>query len=191
MMKRLSKIGFMLAVATLGTVGLKAADDGTEFSVKAGLINPQGDLRNLTRSSIGFGGELGYDIVPTKEAGVGVGFNAGFLSCKAKDKAFETFTAKATYGGIDLIYALGETPLTLRTGLQLISWDVTSIKPASGTGAQGETTWKFGFRAGAEYRFTKEWSATAMYSFSQWRTDPDNNVAINPSFVSVMVGYKF
>lgn len=191
MMQRLSKIGFILAMATFGTVGLNAADDGAEFSVKGGLINPQGDLRKLTRNSIGLGGELGYDIVPTKDMGVGVGFNAGFLSCKGKDQVFETYTAKATYGGVDLIYAIGETPLTIRTGLQLISWDVTSIKPATGTGAQGETGWKFGFRVGGEYRFNKQWTVTAMYNFSQWKSDIDTHVAVNPSYVSVMAGYKF
>jgi hypothetical protein len=191
MMKGFSKIGFMLAVATLAAAGLNAADDGAEFSVKGGLINPQGDLRNLTQSAIGFGGELGYDIVPTKDMGVAIGFNAGFLSAKGKEKAFETYTAKATYGGVDLIYAIGATPLTIRTGLQLISWDVTSIKPASGTGAQGETGWKFGFRVGGEYRFNKQWTATAMYTFSQWKSDIITHVAVNPSYVSVMAGYKF
>jgi hypothetical protein len=190
MLQRLSKIGLMLALPTLAA-GLNAADDGTEFSVKGGLINPQGDLRNLTRSATGFGGELGYDFVPTKEMGVGIGFNAGFLSAKGKKEAFETFTAKATYGGIDLIYAIGDTPLAIRTGLQLISWDVTSLKPSSGTGAQGETGWKFGFRVGGEYRINKEWSASALYSFSQWKSDVVAEVAVNPSYVSLMVGYKF
>jgi len=190
-MKRLSKIGFTLAVATLAAAGLNAADDGTEFSFKGGLINPQGDLRKLTQSPMGFGFELGYDLVPTKEMGVGLGFNAGFLSAKGKDMAFETFTAKASYGGVDLIYAIGETPLTIRTGLQLISWDVTSLTAPAGTGAQGETGWKFGFRVGGEYRFSKQWTATAMYSFSQWKSDTNTNIAVNPSYVSIMAGYKF
>jgi len=186
-----SKSSYVLGVALLSAFALRAADDGTEWSVKGGLVNPQGDLRTLTKNAVGLGGELGFDILPTKEAGVGFGFHAGFLSAKGKKQEFETYTAKATHGGVDLIYALGQSPLTIRTGLELVSWDVTSLKPKLGTGAQGETTWKFGFRAGGEFRFNKQWSLTAMYSFSQWKSDTDANIAVNPSFVSLMAGYKF
>jgi len=191
MMQKLTKIGFALVLAAVGTTGLKAADDDTEFSAKVGLVNPQGDLRSMTDRALGYGGELGWDFKPTKDAGVGFGLNAGYLITRGKNEARETFDAKGTYAGIDLIYAIGETPLTIRTGLQMISWDVTSLQPTVGTGAQGETAWKLGFRFGAEYRFSKTWSATAMYDFSHWRTDTDANTGSNPSFVSLMVGYKF
>lgn len=191
MIQKSSKIGSVLLGVLLGTAAVAASAEGTEYSVKGGLINPQGDLRKLTQSSTGYGAELGYDILPTKDEAVGFGLNIGFLSAKGKVKPFETYTAKASYGGADLIYAVGQTPLTIRAGLQMISWDVTSLKPAIGTGAQGETSWKFGARVGAEYRFGKQWSATAMYSFSQWKSDVETNVAVNPSFLSVMVGYKF
>jgi len=191
MIQKFSKIGSVLLGALLGTAAMCAAAEGSEYSIKGGLINPQGDLRNLTRSSMGYGAELGYDLLPTKDDAVGFGFNVGFLSAKGKVKPFETYTAKASYGGVDMIYAVGQTPLTIRAGLQLISWDVTSLKPVIGTGAQGETSWKFGARVGAEYRIGKQWSAMAMYTFSQWKSDVDANVAVNPSFVSVMVGYKF
>lgn len=190
-MQRLTKIGFALALAAFGTSGLKAADDDTEFSVKVGLINPQGDLRTMTKQPLGYGGELGYDLKPTKAMGIGLGVNAGFLLARGKKESFETFDAKATYAGLDLIYAAGETPLTIRTGLQLISWDVTSLQPAIGTGAQGETTWKLGFRFGLEYRITKMWSVSSMYNFSHWKSDTTANTSSNPSFVTLMVGYKF
>lgn len=191
MMQRLTKIGFVLALAAIGTAGLKAADDGTEFTVKGGLFNPQGDLRKMTQNAIGYGGEVGWDLKPTKDMGIGVGLNAGFVLARGKNKSYETYDAKATYGGLDLIYPAGETPLTIRAGLQLISWDVTSIKPAVGTGAQGETSWKLGFRFGLEYRINKDWSVSGMYNFSHWKSDLDANTGINPSFVTVMAGYKF
>jgi opacity protein-like surface antigen len=192
MMQRLTKIGFALALAALGTFGLQAADDETEYSLKVGLVNPQGDLRTMTDKALGYGGELGWDFKPTKDMGVGFGLNAGYIVARGKKESRETFDAKATYAGVDLIYALGDHPLTIRTGLQVISWDVTSLQPAVAmTGAQGETTWKLGFRAGLEYRFLKIWSVTAMYDFSHWKTDTDANTNINPSFVTLMVGYKF
>lgn len=191
MMKRLTKLGFALALVVTGTAGLRAADDDTEFSAKAGLVNPQGDLRTMTDKALGYGGELGWDLKPTKDMGIGVGVNAGFLLARGKKEARETFDAKATYAGLDLIYAIGETPLTIRTGLQLISWDVTSLQPTFGTGAQGETSWKLGFRVGAEYRFTKTWSLSSMYDFSHWKSDTNTNTSSNPSFVTLMVGYKF
>lgn len=190
-MQQLTKIGFALALAAVGSLGLKAADDDTEFSVKAGLINSQGDLRTMTKQPLGYGGELGWDLKPTKDMGIGIGANAGFLLVRGKKADYETFDAKATYGGVDLIYAAGNTPLTIRTGLQMISWDVTSLQPSLGTGAQGETAWKLGFRFGLEYRFTKEWSVSSMYSFSHWKTDTNANTTSNPSFVTLMVGYKF
>lgn len=191
MMQRLTKIGFALVLATSGLSTLKAADNDAEFSFKAGLVNPQGDLRTMTKQPLGYGGELGYDLKPTKDLGIGLGFNAGFILARGKKEAFETFDAKATFAGLDLIYAAGETPLTLRAGLQLINWDVTSIKPAAGTGAQGETAWKLGFRFGLEYRVAKAWSVSSMYNFSHWKTDTATNTASNPSFITLMVGYKF
>ena len=191
MMQRLTKIGFALALATCGTIGLKAADDDSEFTAKVGLVNPQGDLRTMTKQPLGYGGEVGWDLKPTKDLGIGFGFNAGFILARGKKEAYETFDAKATFAGLDLIYPAGGTPLTIRAGLQLISWDITSIQPAVGTGAQGETAWKLGFRFGAEYRFAKAWSLSGMYAFSHWRTDTNANTGSNPSFITLMVGYKF
>jgi hypothetical protein len=187
MMQRLTKIGFALALAIIGTSGLKAADD-SEYSIKGGLVSTQGDLRSITKNAFGYGGELGWDFMPTKEAGIGVGLNAGYIVARGKKESFETFDTKASYAGVDLIYAVGETPLTIRTGLQVISWDVTSLQPV-GNGAQGETSWKLGFRFGVEYRVNKTWSASAMYDFSHWQTT--STTQVNPAFLSLMVGYKF
>lgn len=190
-MQRFTKIGLALVLAAFGTTGLKAADDTTEYSVKGGLINTQGDLRTITKNAFGYGGELGFDVKPTKEMGIGYGFNAGYLVARGKVQSSTTYDAKATYGGVDLIYAIGATPLTIRTGLQFITWDVTALNPPVGTGAQGETAWKLGFRFGAEYRFNKEWSVSAMYNISHWKNDLDANTGVNPSFIALMAGYKF
>jgi long-subunit fatty acid transport protein len=188
MIRRLTKIGYVLA---LTGIGLAAADDGTQFSAKVGLISPQGDLHTLTRGSFGYGGELGYDLTPTKAMGVGLGFNAGFLVARGKNTNVETFDAKATYAGLDLIYPIGEIPLTLRAGLQLITWDVTSITADPGLGAMGDTSWKLGFRFGVEYQINKKWSVSSMYNISHWKADVTPNSGGNPSFVTLMAGYKF
>lgn len=190
-MQRLNRIGSALALAGLGTLGLHAADGDSEYSLKVGLVNPQGDLRTMTDKALGYGGELGWDFKPTADMGIGFGLNAGYIVARGKKETRETFDAKATFAGVDLIYPLGATPLTLRAGLQVISWDVTSLQPTLGTGAQGETSWKLGFRAGLEYRFAKAWSVTGMYNFSHWKTDIDANTSSNPSFVMLTVGYKF
>jgi hypothetical protein len=191
MMQRLTKLGYALALVALGTTGLKAADNDSEYSIKGGLINTQGDLRTTTKNALGYGGELGFDVKPTSEMGVGYGFNAGYLIARGKIQSTTTYDTKATYGGVDLIYAVGATPLTIRTGLQFISWDVTALNPTVGTGAQGETAWKLGVRFGLEYRLNKEWSMSGMYSISHWKNDLDANTGVNPSFISLMAGYKF
>lgn len=190
MMQRHTTIALALAMAAIGSCGLKAADNGTESSFKLGLVNPQGDLRSLTHNPLGWGAEFDYDWLPTQDAGVGVGFNAGYLVARGKRGATLNYDSKATYGGLDLIYAVGETPLTVRAGLQLISWDITALQDSTGSGAQGETSWKLGARFGLEYRINKAWAVSSMYDFSHWQSIPPTS-SYNPSFVTLMVGYKF
>ena len=192
MMQRHTKLAMVLALAALSPFALRAqAAAGTEYSFKLGLVNPQGDLRSLTHNSLGWGGEFDYDWLPTKETGVGVGLNAGYLVARGKRSATLNYDSKAAYAGVDLIYAITDTPLSIRSGLQLISWDITAMQDPTGSGAQGETSWKLGARFGLEYRINKAWSVSTMYDFSHWKSDTVNNMGYNPSFVTLMAGYKF
>jgi hypothetical protein len=211
-MQRFKKIGLALVLGTLGTVGLRA-DDAFEYSAKFGWVNSMGDMHTLTKNSMGTGAELGLDWKPSKEMGVGIGSYVNFVQSKGKSNGSRTYTAKGTSLGLDLIYQVGELPLWIRTGPQVTSWDITNLKPfnAGDNGAQGDTSrFKPGWRLGAEYRISKQWSATVMYTASTFGqiADPSNEgltpeetadpqgkgvlmKQVHPSYLTVMVGFKF
>jgi len=214
-------------VSALGLLMASGASLGAqdfEQTVKAGLINPQGDMRVLTQSPLGFGLEYNLDLKPTAEAGIGIGMVAGWFNAPGKkvhgaflqpngaptdsngnvDPMYVdgTCNIKAAYVGADILYAVTGTPVTIRTGPTLVTWDITQRYPA-GTingivygGAMGETTWKLGWRLGADYRISKEWCASIMYSQAHWlnTTSSVNSANVfqsNPSWVTLMAGYKF
>jgi hypothetical protein len=215
------RIGSALVLLLAGGMSLGAQD--YEQTIKFGLINPQGDMRQLTQSAVGYGFEYNLDILPSKEAGIGVGFAAGWFNSEGKksftgsaleptgnpyDAATGTVpdpmylngaaTVKSTWIGIDLLYAVENTPLTIRTGPIMASWDVTQLHPIyPNTGAMGETGFKLGWRFGLDYRFSKSWSGSIFYSQAHWQNltndsiNPNNEFQSNPSWVSIMAGYKF
>ena len=209
---RLNLLG-LAAVAALATGGLQAQD--SQFSFKFGLLSPMGDLKTgttqvdrgssspaprysavpvLQTKGPGYNLELGWDLLPTQDLGIGIGVQAGWMSFRADKSVVYGAAAKASYFGMDLIYQVQDTGLTIRTGPLMASWDITqktglnpaTQQPVPGSfGALGETNWKLGWRLGAEYKITPKWSVTAIYGFSSWKT------AINPSWLGVQAGYKF
>lgn len=206
--------GLAMAMA-LATGGLHAQD--SEFSAKFGFFGSIGDLRTGTaqvdRGSAmqtryesvpvlatkgldlqNIGVELGWDLKPGKALGLGVGFHAGYIVIKANKDVPWGANAKTGFFGADLIYQVANTPLTVRTGPLLSTWDITQVspwdpvtkKPATGsTGALGETTYKLGWRLAAEYRINAQWAVSAVWANSAWK------YAVNPSYVGIQGGYKF
>jgi hypothetical protein len=165
----------------MATGGLQAQD--SEFSAKFGLLSPMGDLKTGTTlvdrgssyptrydnapvlqtkgpaSNI----ELGWDLIPSKELGIGIGVAAGFMHFDADKNVVCGAQAKAGYFGVDLLYQLMQTAVTIRTGPLIASWDITQVSPVNpvnqqpitgSSGALGETTRKLGWRLGAEYKIT-------------------------------------
>lgn len=204
---RYNLFGLAVAAAALAPVGLQAQDGG--FTAKFGFVRPLGDMLTgydqtptasgtpgqttgylrrpvMATKALGYGFEVGYDWKPEKDSGLGWGIQAGFH--KADGDTNKAYGADVKTGviGADLIYQVFSTPVTVRTGPILSSWDVTQKKPPTGsTGALGETTWKLGWRIGAEYQITPQWSATAMYGWSAFKA------GINPSYLLLQAGYKF
>jgi long-subunit fatty acid transport protein len=203
---RYNLFGLAVAAAALAPVGLVAGDG--EFSAKVGIVRPLGDMLTgysqtgligstgpttgyaripvMATKATGFGFEVGYDWTPDKDNGMGWGLQAGFHKADGNTNVSYGADVKTGVVGADLIYQVLNTPLTVRTGPMLSSWDVTQKKPATGqTGALGETTWKLGWRLGAEYRIAKDWTASLIYGQSSWKT------GINPSYLLLQAGYKF
>lgn len=202
----------LAAAAAMATGGLQAQD--SEFTIKLGLLNPMGDLKTGT-TQVDRGSsyptrydnapvlqtkgpatniEIGWDLVPSKDLGIGIGVQAGFMNFPADTSVPYGATAKAGYFGVDLIYQFAQTALTIRTGPLMASWDIqqkTGVNPATqqpvsgSSGALGETTFKLGWRLGAEYKITPKWSAGVTWGFTGWKT------AINPSWLGVQAGYRF
>lgn len=203
---RYNLLGWAVAAAALAPVGLQAQDGG--FVAKAGFVRPFGDMLTgyaqtgltgatgpttgysrvpvLATKALGYGFEVGYDWKPDKDTGLGWGLQAGFHKVDGDENVAYGANVKTGVIGTDLIYQVANTPVTVRTGPMLSSWDVTQKKPPTGqSGALGETTWKLGWRIGAEYQITPQWSATAMYGWSTWKS------GINPSYLLLQAGYRF
>ncbi len=203
---RYNLIGLAVAAA-LAPVGLRAEDGA--FTAKFGIVRPLGDMLTgysqtglgagatgqttsylripvAATKATGFGFEVGYDWDPDKDSGIGWGLQAGFHKADGDtNKAYGADTKTGVFG-VDLIYQVHATPLSVRTGPIMSSWDVTQKKPPVGqTGALGETTWKPGWRIGLEYRITPKWTAGATYAWSSWKT------GINPSYLLLQGGYRF
>jgi hypothetical protein len=214
-MKRRFNLFGLAAAAGLAAGGLHGQE--TEYSAKLGFFGGIGDLRTgttqidrgstyptryesvpiLGTKGLGpknIGIELGWDLKPGKDLGIGMGVQAGYVVIRADKDVPWGATAKTTFIGVDLIYQVMKGPLTLRTGPVLSSWDITQARPwnpvtksaaPASTGALGETAFKLGWRAALEYRINGQWSASAVWVTSSWKT------AVNPSYIGVQAGYKF
>lgn len=204
---RYNLFGLAVAAASMAPVGLHAQDG--EFTAKIGILRPVGDMLTsyaqtptasgpsgtttgylkypvAATEATGYGFEVGYDWKPDKNGGIGWGLQAGFHL--AQGDTNKPYGASSKFGviGADLIYQVHSTPVTIRTGPTLASWDVTQVHPPTGqTGALGETTWKMGWRIGGEYRITPKWSASVIYGWSAWKS------GVNPSYLLFQGGYKF
>ena len=181
------------ALVALSAVAAYAGEDATPFTAKLQLVSPQGNLRQLTGSAIGYGLELAWD------------FNQGnYLSFQAhadhfvvrgkKTGGLEKFDAKGTFIGVDARYqtAFG----TVFSGPVIVTWDIYGEPTAAGgTGALGESGWKLGWRVGYDYPVNKTWNVGISYTVAEYKSTQGavaNRVSpLNPSFVKVGVGYQF
>jgi len=184
-----------IAISLLALLGSVLPAQSTEYSVKAGLTNAQGDMVNLTQRHLGYFFEGGVKFTLT-EPDLSLYVHAGHLIVRAKkDPLANNVDMKDTWVGVDLLYPVKRTPLTIFTGPTLNSFDVKATK----TGSYPDTSWKFGWRVGAKYQISKQFDVSAVYNFAEWTkfqtktaagaTNP--TAAYRPSWVTVGVSYTF
>lgn len=183
----------LLLAGLLALAPLAAQEHGLIF--KAGLLNTQGDARDMTRKPFGHAFELGYE---TKPAGYGVGFlfHLGHLKAPGRDGAAQTYNLAANTLGVDLVYKPFKAlpALSVQTGPSFHQWQVEA---RGGTGAPtGEQGIRFGWRLGLAYEINDRWQASLAYHLAEWRSNPDAEYASGanpsrPAYITLMAGYRF
>ena len=167
----------------------------TEYSVKAGIVNAQGDMVNLTQRHLGYFFEGGAKFT-FAEPDLSIYVHAGHLTVRAKKEvAANNCDVKDAYFGVDLLYPFKNAAFTIFTGPTLNTFDVKAMA----TGGYPDTSWKFGWRLGAKYQVTKNVGVDAVYNFAEWTKFQTKTVsralnpiaAYRPSWVTIGVSYTF
>jgi hypothetical protein len=173
----------------------RAAD--TRFLVSGGLVVNQGNTVDLTgKTTGGYTAEVGA-LFDLPGFGPGLVVYAGYAHMPAEEGTADrpTFALSGTRVGLDLVFGpWAGVPLTLSTGPSVHVWKGTqrggdpSLYPA-------DNHLKAGWRVGAGYALTKNWSATLNYTFTEWRSNADTDVTVTnpsrPAYFSLMATYRF
>ncbi len=189
--RMLLSCALVLALAAPGRAG------DSRFQASGGLVVNQGNTVDLTgKTTGGYTVELGALFSP-KGFGPDILVYAGYAHMPAGTGTDErpTFELNGTRVGADLVFRPWDgVPLSLRTGPSVHVWKGTqrggdpSLYPA-------DNHLKAGWRLGMGYDFTKDWSATLLYTFTEWRSNSDIDLsATNPSrpaYFSLMATYRF
>jgi hypothetical protein len=144
----------------------------------------------------GYGFQVGYAFAPK---GYGVAFNAylGHQILPGKDvKDTTTYNLAANLVGIDLVYKFDGCPVSVFTGPSFHQWQVEQRGATADQANMGDQNWKLGWRLGLSYTITQEWSLSAAFTQTHWRSrdDLDYVQGLNPSrpaYFSLMANYKF
>ncbi|MDP2875147.1 MAG: outer membrane beta-barrel protein [Holophaga sp.] len=184
-----------ITLSLLALVGSVLPAQSTEYSVKTGLVNAQGDMVNLTQRHLGYFFEGGVKFTLT-EPDLSLYVHAGHLTVRAKQEDLaNNCDVKNAWVGLDLLYPVKTTGLTIFTGPTLNTFDVKAQK----TGAYPDTSWKFGWRLGTKYQITKSVAVDAVYNFAEWTRFQTKDrlgalqpmAAYRPSWLTVGVSYTF
>lgn len=173
-----------------------ADPSGDKIILSGSLAFAQGDALDMTRkSSGGYGAEVAYQFTP-KDYGVDFRAYAGWKKLAASKNASDSpaYSLSGPHAGLDLVYKpWNSLPISLSTGPSLHVWQV-ELQGAS-DGRKGDQGLKLGWRAGVEYAVTSEWSVGLKYTFTEWRSSPDDpksdRLAARPSYLSLMASYRF
>jgi len=179
------------------TLAVPARAEDPLVVLSGGLLLNQGSTIDLTQKRTG-----GYNL----EAGVlfspeGFGpkilLYAGLLHIPAADPAprGSTFTMHSPHFGADLVYRPWDSlPLTLSTGPSFHIWQVQATGN-SVIESMDDKRIKSGWRAGVGYELGRHWSIALNYTFTEWRSDPNQGLASDnpsrPAYASLMGSYRF
>ena len=192
MMNRLKALP--AALLLVAATSLQAQEDGIVLS--AGLLVPQGDAAQLTQKSKGYGFQIGYLMHPK---GYGVAFMPylGHQIMPGKDVDYQTtYNLAANFVGVDMLYRIKALPLDLYTGPSFHAWQVERRGGDPTTTNVGDQNWKLGWRLGVKYSIDKDWSVSAAFTQTMWRSraDLDWVEGLNPSrpaYFSILANYRF
>jgi hypothetical protein len=185
----------LLPLLTLLAPNARAED--TQVVLSAGFLVNQGSTIDLTGETTGgYTVELGALFAP-KDFGPKIMVYAGLLNIPAANPApgGSNFTMSGQRFGADLVYQpWDEVPVTIRTGPSLHIWQVNAKAGSAIDGVQDQGL-KEGWRLGVGYDFHKAWSASCYYTFTEWRSDPNQPVGngnpARPNYFSFMASYRF
>lgn len=194
MKKVLSSLAAVLALAT--TASLQAQDkDG--FVLSVALLSPHGDALDLNgQTAHGYGFQVGYLSHPE---GYGVSFLTyfGHQVMPGKTRAdITTYNLAANLVGVDLNYKIDDTAFTVYTGPSIHQWQAERRGGDPVTANQGDQNWKLGWRGGVNYHINEDWSISAGFTQTMWRSraDLDYVPGLNPSrpaYWSLQANYRF
>lgn len=190
------KASIMLLPLLALLAGPARAQD-TQVVLSGGLLVNQGSTIDLTgKTTGGYTFELGLLMSP-KEFGAKILAYAGLIHIPAADPGpgASTFNMSGQRFGADLVYQpWDDVPVTLSTGPSVHIWQVNATA-GSAIASQQDQGLKAGWRVGVGYDFHKAWSASCYYTFTEWRSDPNQEVAngnpARPNYLSLMVSYRF
>lgn len=184
-----------IAFSLLALLGSALPAQSTEYSLKTGLVDAQGDMVNLTKRHWGYFFEGGVKFTLAQPE-LSFQVHAGHLIVRAKKQPGTNYVDfKDTWIGADILYAVKDTKFTVFTGPTLNSFDVKAMN----TGAYPDTNWKFGWRVGTKYQISKHFATDVVYNFAEWARFQTKNAngslnpvaAYNPSWFTVGVSYTF
>lgn len=188
---------------SLGAVLLAAAPAGlllaedARLDLSAGLLVNQGSTVDLAgKTTGGYTLEAGVTLEP-EALGARIRPYVGMLRIPAASPGpgGSTFTLDSPHFGFDLLYQPWEkVPLSLLTGPAFHIWQVKATGGSAVASMQDQGI-KLGWRFGAQYEVTRNWNVTLTYTFTEWRSDPNQGVASDnpsrPAYFTLMGGYRF
>jgi hypothetical protein len=188
-----------LVAAAAMALPLTAQD--AQMALKFGLVNTQGDARDMTQKAFGFTLEAGYVFTPDSWGGA-VDFMP-YLGLVKVSGNRDTHGREFTYNlrgnilGGDLIYKPWDNlPVRIFTGPCFTQYYIERLQSVSPQ--MGDRSFKIGWRLGASYEVQKNWQLGLAYTQTEWRSRADSDepyeAGINPSrpaYVSLTATYRF
>ena len=176
---------------------LPARAEDTPVVLSAGFLVNQGSTIDLTgQTTGGYTVEVGAMFAPP-DFGPRIMPYLGLVNIPAANPGpgASTFNMAGQRFGFDLVYQpWDQLPLTIRTGPSLHIWQVNA-KGSSPINSPQDQGIKAGWRLGAGYDLGKHWTASVYYTFTEWRSDPNQGVASDnpsrPNYLSFMGSYSF
>jgi len=190
------------SLVAVGAMALPSSAQDSQLVLKFGLVNTQGDARDMTQKAFGFTLEGGYKFTPAAWGGnvefmpyVGIVKVAGNPDTKGRPY---TYNLRGDIVGGDVIYKpWAKLPVHIFTGPVFTQYYIERVQ-AETLPQMGDRSFKLGWRLGASYDIAKEWQVGVTYTQTEWRSRDVGTIpyeeGFNPSrpaYVSLTASYHF